>query len=187
MTVRLSFVVLALALLPVAAHAMSLKPAERVVPGAYRQIAAQARVPYKILYAIALVESGYRAPSNGQHRPWPWTLNFAGESMRFPNKSATLSALNRGIRDGRTNVDVGIAQINYHWNRKLFPSLEQAVDPMINLRLATHVLKRELAQCRSGDWWCAVGRYHSPGPSQAQQRRAAQYTQRVRKVWSQLK
>lgn len=160
---------------------------ERDVPLVYKHVGIREAVPYKLLYAVALVESGYRAPSNAEYRPWPWTLNFAGRAERFRTKAAALAALLASLeREARPNVDIGLAQINYRFNGELLPSIGQSLDPMTNLVVATRVLKRELGRCARPDWWCAIGRYHSPGPSAAQRARAERYTERVRALWSQL-
>lgn len=173
-------------LAPTFVSASTLSDEERDIPMVYRTVGIENRVPYKILYAIALVESGYQAPSNGQYRPWPWTLNFNGDSRRFKNKAQALASLKEGIDLGKRNIDVGIAQINYQYNGSLFPSLDHALDPEINLRLATYVLLREIERCPSPNWWCAVGRYHSPGPNERQKANADRYRRKVRVVWEQL-
>lgn len=173
-------------LAPTVVGASTLNDDERNIPMVYRTVGIENQVPYKILYAIALVESGYKAPSNGQYRPWPWTLNFNGDSRRFNNKAQALASLKEGIDQGKRNIDVGIAQINYQYNGSMFPSLDHALDPEINLRLATYVLRREIEQCPSPNWWCAVGRYHSPGPNARQKANADRYQQRVRVMWEQL-
>lgn len=169
-----------------AAGAFTLQDTERVVPSAYRAVGLRHEVPYKILYAVALAESGYKAPSNGQVRPWPWTLNINGTSQRFLNRTSALAVLQQGINSGERNIDVGIAQINYQWNGDLFPSLHQAIDPLVNLQIAANILKRERARCETATWWCAVGRYHSPGVTARQLARAARYTFRVKHIWKQL-
>ena len=177
---------LILTLLNPLASASELSAAERTIPMVYRLIGIEAGVPYTILYAIALAETGYTAPSNGQYRPWPWTLNVNGEPYRFDNRTEALALLEERIHSGKRNIDIGLAQINYQYNGSMFPSLAHALDPEVNLRLATYVLQRELERCDTPDWWCAVGRYHSPGTNERQRANAKRYRQRVRTLWEQL-
>ena len=119
--------------------ASELSETERHIPMVYRLVGIEAGVPYTILYAIALAESGYTAPSNGQYRPWPWTLSLNGDSHRFANRTEALALLQERIHSGKRNIDVGLAQINYQYNGSMFPSLAHALDPEVNLRLATYV------------------------------------------------
>ena len=177
---------LILTLLNPMASASELSEAERTIPMVYRLIGIEAGVPYTILYAIALAETGYTAPSNGQYRPWPWTLNVNGDPYRFDNRTEALALLEERIHSGKRNIDIGLAQINYQYNGSMFPSLAHALDPEVNLRLATYVLQRELEHCDTPDWWCAVGRYHSPGKNERQRANAERYRQRVRSLWEQL-
>lgn len=152
---------------------------EREVPHLYRLIATRTAVPYKVLYAVSLAESGHPAPTNGEFRPWPWSLNVGGEPARFASKDEALAALVRAIDAGRRNIDIGLGQVNYRWNGHLFPTLDGALDPSANLAAATRVLRRELDACTPRLWTCAIRRYHSPGARPDQVRRADAYLRRV--------
>lgn len=164
-----------------------LTEAERDVPLEYRHVALQYGIPYVIFYAVLLAESGMRDPETGRFRPWPWTLNIGGKEARFGSREAAAETLRDTLESGRRNVDIGQAQINYLYNAQMLPrSLYAALDPETNLGVAAGILRRELRRCATPDWWCAVARYHSPGPSTAQRRRAADYVQRVRRYWVQL-
>ncbi len=153
--------------------------ASRIVPEAYQQIAISQGVPPKILFAIALQES---RQSVGQKivRPWPWTLNFAGDAKRYDNSQQVVLALSEALIDGKTNIDVGLMQINMKYHGHRFGSLAQAVDPVNNVTVAAQILKEEFKSCAS-DWWCAVGRYHSRRRSHAKK-----YISYVKSLWSDL-
>ena len=49
------------------------------VPAGYRSIATALSIPHALLYAVALTESGKQIEPAGGYRPWPWTLNLAGQ------------------------------------------------------------------------------------------------------------
>lgn len=160
--------------------------ADEAVPLLYRHVGMIQDVPYKILYAIGLQES--RRP--GSDRPWPWTLNIRQQGHFFDCRQAALDAMEKARAEGVRSIDVGIGQVNLHWNGHLFASIEDALDPMVNLLAATRVLKREFDFCYAStgtpDWWCAVGRYHSGGDSKAQQARARRYSESVYALWEAL-
>ncbi len=155
------------------------KNSSRIVPQAYQQIALKQGVPSKMLFAIALQES---RKSIGQKivRPWPWTLNFAGEARRYQNSQQVVLALSEALDDGKTNIDVGLMQINMKYHGHRFGSLAQAVDPVSNVTVAAKILKEEFKSCDL-DWWCAVGRYHSRRRSHSEK-----YISMVRELWGSL-
>lgn len=166
--------------------ASTLDENEQLIPSLYKQIGINNKVPYKLLYAVALAETGYVSPTNSQYRPWPWTLNVNGNPERHQTRSDAARSLQDHLDSGLKNIDIGIAQINFKYNGQLLPSINEALDPEVNLTVATEILARELKRCDKPNWWCAVGRYHSPGKSKIQKERAVNYTNRVRALWEQL-
>ena len=66
--------------------------AQAEVPARYRQAAAEYGLPAKVVYAVALTESGLRLQS-GRARPWPWTLNIEGQGHYYPTRKAAYRAL----------------------------------------------------------------------------------------------
>lgn len=160
--------------------------ADEVVPLLYRHVGMTQEVPYKILYAIGLQES--RRP--GSDRPWPWTLNIEQQGHFFECRQAALEAIAQARAEGLRSIDVGIGQVNLHWNGHLFASIDDALDPLANLLAATRVLKREFDVCYAStgtpDWWCAVGRYHAGGDSEAHKARAQRYRKSVYALWESL-
>jgi hypothetical protein len=155
------------------------------IPVEYRHSAIAAGVPYKVLYAIALAESNN--PSDERFSPWPWTLNIAGQPAYLDSKEAAIALLKSELSKGTRNIDICVGQINYQYNAHLLPVIDQALDIDTCLNAATSVLLRELKYCEHQlgrlDWWCAVERYHSPGSSNAQRKRAITYAGRVQRIY----
>ncbi|MBA1445572.1 MAG: transglycosylase SLT domain-containing protein [Chromatiales bacterium] len=146
------------------------------IPTGYRQVAAEYGIPTQLFYAVALTESRW-ATSSGRTLPWPWSLNVAGQAMRFPSRKAAWQALRTFLDQGKRRVDIGLMQINWGYHAKRFGDPWQALDPYHNLRVGAQILQNEYH--RSDDWLEAAGRYHNPGTSPKQQRLAAAYRQRV--------
>ena len=150
-----------------------------VVPAAFKSVSHYHSVPARILYSIALTESQKRLP-NGSVRPWPWTLNIDGQGVYFDTRDQMQQAALQAVRKGITNIDIGLMQINmqYHLHRAF--SLKDLMRPEDNLNIAAEILHDEYRRC-DGDWWCAVGAYHSPTPDRAQR-----YTARVKRWYDRV-
>ena len=149
------------------------------VPDGYRVIAAEYGIPYTVLYAIALTESGVRN-DNGVYRPWPWTLNVAGRGHVYPSREAAWNALNTFIARGERSVDIGLMQVNWRFHQAKLGDTWQALDPYFNLRVGAVIL-RDCFQQRH-DWWAGVGCYHAPTDTV----RALHYQSRVVGHWQRL-
>lgn len=171
--------------LPVSAEKST---AAGLIPVEYKHSAIAAGVPYKILYAVALAESNN--PNDKNYSPWPWTLNIAGTAAYLDSKEEALALLKSELSKGTKNIDICVGQINYKWNAHLVPSIDNALDLEPCLAAATTVLLRELKYCEHKldrlDWWCAVERYHSPGKSAAQRKRAVAYASNVQRIHARL-
>lgn len=136
------------------------------IPWAYQQIAQDERVPVESLYSLALAESSKKL-AGGRVRPWPWTINVAGTGYRYETREKAMAALLSFIRVyPLKRIDVGIAQVNLGWNGHLFPSLHDAFDPYLNLRVAARLL-RACYDSSPGSWLRAAGCYHHPAGGQA--------------------
>lgn len=144
-----------------------------IPPPAYQLAARAAGVPSPVLYAVALQESGTRI--RGQLRPWPWTLNIAGNSLRYRTRKAACTGLNEALRrTPATRIDVGLGQINVgHQAHRGVPPCE-LLDPYRNLELAATILNEQ--HTPGDDWIHAIGRYHRPagGAPAARYRRDVQ-------------
>lgn len=133
------------------------------VPPAYFDAASLHQVPPEVLYAVATTESAVSLEAG--RRPWPWTLNVAGEGFRFATRQAACEALTLALQETRV-VDVGIAQLNVRWQPQLFgpdrrfASPCDGLNPYANLEEAARLLRGHYEA--SGDWVQAAGRYHRP-------------------------
>lgn len=147
------------------------------VPAAYKATAIRHDLPADVLYAVALAESGKHIDVLGARRPWPWTLNIAGEGRYYPTRVAAWQALNEALARGETRIDIGLMQIHWRYHQPRLENSWLALDPHHNLSVAAEILKGCYAARR--DWWASVGCYHAPNDAD----RASRYTQRVRKAW----
>jgi len=66
------------------------------------------------------------------------------------------------LKKGYTNIDIGIAQINWHWHGYNFKSVDEMLIPENNIRYAAKVLT-DLYK-KHGDWQKVVRFYHSAKP-----------------------
>jgi hypothetical protein len=112
------------------------------VPQAYNTYAKQYNLDPRNVYAIALKESGKTV--DGVFMPWPWTLNVRGNPKRFENPKQMEKALKGYLSAGIKNVDIGLMQINYYYNREAIEKLggaEKLVNPYANIRFACALLQ----------------------------------------------
>lgn len=154
--------------------------ASEAIPPTYVRIAGHYGVPPAILYAVALAESGKGIPSLPARRPWPWTLNIAGQGSYYPTRRAAWRALDASLAAGESRVDIGLMQVNWHFHQQRLRNSWLALAPDHNLAVAAEILRACYA--RYGDWWMGVGCYHAPNDA----KRAGRYTERVRKAWQTL-
>ena len=125
-------------------------------------------VPRSVMMAIALAESGRR--DGAALRPWPWTINFAGEGHWFASAAEAVdSALSRHAA-GLSNFDVGCFQINFRWHGDAFASLDEMIDPDRNASYAAQFLAQLHAS--RGNWDDAAAAYHSSTSELAAEYRA---------------
>ena len=150
------------------------------VPAGYRSIATAEGIPHTLLYAMALTESGKQIEPAGGYRPWPWTLNLAGQGYFFDSRLEAWQALTRWIGEGKRSIDIGIMQVNWRYHQERLGTTWQALDPYHNLRVGAAILQ-ECYQNRH-DWWSSVGCYHAP----ANANRADRYRQRVVSHWRRI-
>ncbi|MGQ7245550.1 hypothetical protein ACUN9V_19080 [Salinicola sp. V024] len=133
------------------------------IPSAYVVAAEDHGVPPEMLYAVASAESVVILDAG--RRPWPWTLNVAGKSMRFGDRASACLALTDALETTQV-VDVGIAQLNVRWQPQLFGAGQRfadpcdGLDPYANLEEAAALIRRHFDD--AGDWLIAAGRYHRP-------------------------
>jgi soluble lytic murein transglycosylase-like protein len=127
------------------------------------QIATQNQLDPYILYAIALVESAKGSVLSGVPNhvaPWPWALNKSGKSIIPASQQEARTILNKTIAEGSRNIDVGLMQINLHWQGHRVDKPEQLLNPVTNLQIGALVLA-EAIQSVPKDLVLGIGRYHS--------------------------
>ncbi len=150
------------------------------VPHGYRVIAAEYGIPYTMLYAVAMAESGVGTNDKGTRRPWPWTLNVAGHGHVYPSREVAWNALNAFIAQGERSIDIGLMQVNWRYHEDKLRDTWHALDPYFNLRVGAGILRQCFEQ--RGDWWEGVGCYHAPSNPV----RARRYRSRVVGHWQRL-
>lgn len=116
-------------------------------------------VPYDVLLAVSLVETG----RDGQ--PWPWTVGIAGEGRWSETAEDAANLVYSALQEGQTNVDIGCFQLNLYWHAGAFQSVEDMLDPTRNAAYAAHFLAEKYAE--TGDWSAAAAAYHSATPEHA--------------------
>jgi hypothetical protein len=121
-------------------------------------------IPAGLLATIAKVESGRAAPPSGALQPWPWTVDADGAGAYFPTKAEAVAWSRQALDSGAvTFLDVGCMQIDLRMHPDAFANLEQAFDPAANVEYGARFL-RELHDAAGGNWFTAVGMYHSRTP-----------------------
>lgn len=131
--------------------------------------AAQAHdIPFSVMMAITLTETGRRRA--GRSEPWPWTVNMEGKGVWFDDRDSALAYVFKHYKTGARSFDVGCFQINYKWHGQAFASIEDMFDPQANADYAARFLTQLYQE--TGDWSAAAGAYHSRTPKYAEAYRA---------------
>jgi hypothetical protein len=126
-----------------------------------------------LLAAIAKAESGRPIPPLPGLQPWPWAINADGQAWYFDSKPAAVAWARQAQARGVGQLDVGCMQINLQSHPGAFPDLDHAFDPAANADYAARFLLQLRADA-GGNWYSAVGYYHSRTPVLA-----ADYRERV--------
>ncbi|UHC15657.1 transglycosylase SLT domain-containing protein [Methylobacterium currus] len=133
-----------------------LPPTGNVCEQQMAQAAARHGVPLGMLYAVGLTESGNRGSLQ------PFAMNIGGKAYFGTSAADVIRRLGEAQASGVRLVDLGCMQINHHYHRAKFSSLEAMIDPRQNVEYATLFLKE--LKAREGSWTLAVARYHA-GPN----------------------
>ena len=131
---------------------------------AARTAAQQTGVPFDVLMAISLTETGRNM--NGQMTVWPWTVNMEGAGHWFDTADDARAYVYEHFKLGARSFDVGCFQINYKWHHQEFESLDQMFDPLAGALYAARFLTDLKAE--TGSWETAAGAYHSRTPEHAE-------------------
>ena len=132
-------------------------------------------LPSHILSSISRVEAG-RKLSTGNVRGWPWTLNHAGKGLFFDSKEQALKYLKQAVSSGSRNIYVGCMQLNYRWHKVAFSSIDEMMDPELNIKYAAQFVHELYG--RHNNWEDTIKHYHSN-----KKRFNVPYFHKVAKVW----
>ena len=110
------------------------------------------QIPKGLLSAIAGVESDFN----------PYAVNIAGKTVIASNQEEAAKTIRHAINSGITNIDVGIAQINYRWHKDNFKNIDEMINPATNIEYAAKLLTSLFKQHKT--WHKAIRHYHSANP-----------------------
>lgn len=166
---------------PVSAVARDEKPdTAGLCDAATRQEESRSRIPSRLLYAIALTESGRWDRDEGENIAWPWTVMARGEGKFYRSRQEAIHAVRALLRDGVTNIDVGCMQINLGYHPDAFETLHEAFEPTANVAYAATFLNALRKEKRS--WSRAVRFYHS-----SDDERQMRYGRKVYDAWQDIR
>ncbi|HIJ61464.1 MAG TPA: transglycosylase SLT domain-containing protein [Rhodospirillaceae bacterium] len=136
-----------------------------------RQAEGYYRIPHGLLEAIALTESGQSG------RPYPWSLNIAGQPVFAPSYEAAARRLRAADGSPRRDVAVGCMQIHMRFHLTQFGDPEWALLPRYNVWYAARYL--DTLYRSFGNWETAVAHYNASDPP-AQRRYLCQVASHLR-------
>jgi uncharacterized protein YcfJ len=90
--------------------------------------------------------------------PAPHDIDKGSGRVQEEAAKTIKNALNSGI----TNIDIGIAQINYRWHGDNFKNIEKMINPATNIEYAAKLLSSLFKQHKT--WHKAIRHYHSANP-----------------------
>jgi hypothetical protein len=134
-------------------------------------------IPRQLLRAISKAESGRFHKERQVVMAWPWTVMAEGRGRYLESKTAAIVEVERLRARGVRNIDVGCMQVNLMHHPQAFASLDDAFDPLTNVRYAASFLKRLAVE--QGSWAKAAAYYHSQNPT-----RYRAYRSKVRQIWA---
>ena len=83
---------------------------------------------------------------------------------------------------GLASIDIGCMQINLRHHPAAFPTLEEAFDPLANVRYGARFLSQLYAA--HGEWPAAIARYHSGDPVSGQDYARRVALARLGRAWA---
>lgn len=135
-----------------------------------KRIIAKAEIEHKIpkglLGAIAKVESSNKA----------YAINVGGMPIYSPSLNDAISTAKKYIELGKSNIDLGVMQLNYRWHGNKFTSIKEMLAPEKNITYAARLLCSLYK--KHGNWHKAVRHYHS-----AKLEHSRKYSRKVAMVW----
>ena len=144
---------------------------------ATNRIERQEGIPRQLLRAISKAESGRLHRDKQIVMAWPWTVMAEGRGRYLETKAQAIAEVETLRARGVKNIDVGCMQVNLQYHPRAFASLDEAFDPLTNVRYAASFLKSLASE--QGSWAKAAAYYHSQNPE-----RYRVYRSKVREIWA---
>ncbi|PVE22477.1 lytic transglycosylase [Microvirga sp. KLBC 81] len=120
-------------------------------------------VPVGMLYSVGLTETGRRGSLQ------PFAMNVEGRAVFSSSLPEAVQRFEEARRAGAKLIDLGCMQINHHYHREKFASVESMLNPRDNVEYAARFLSE--LKGRHETWTMAVARYHAgPDNDPAQKR-----------------
>lgn len=144
------------------------------------------QLPKKSLLAIVLNETGRKYFDDKDFlestRPWPWSVgdNTNKQSYFFTTKKEALHFIKIQMSRGNKNLDIGCAQINLKAHGEHFESVDQIIDPEINIHYAAYLIAGHYHN-NGRNWYKSIAYYHSKTKEIG-----INYAKRVLKILSKL-
>ena len=159
---------------------------ELITDGALCSVAAKEAgieygVNFDLLQTISAVESGRWDNLQNRYVAWPWTVNVKGKGYYYASKEDAIRAVQKFQSQGIESIDVGCMQINLKYHGEAFSSLDDAIDPLKNVKYSAKFL-RSLYSRHGHSWKKAAKRYHSANPEKGEA-----YTKRLERRFEKYK
>lgn len=115
-----------------------------------------------LLYAVALGESAKQATGPGAPSvsPSPYSFHAGGRAFHASSRDEAVKLLDELTTKYGNHVDVGVMQINLHWNGDRVASPDALLDPATNIYVGAKVLSEAL-QSAPNNLQLGVGRYNT--------------------------
>lgn len=120
-------------------------------------------VPVAVLAAVGMTETGR---GDGLR---PYALNIAGDAIYDLSRNEAIVEFYKARSKGIKLIDVGCMQINHHFHKQHFRSVNEMLDPARNVDYAARFLRRLYEQ--EHNWTRAVARYHAGDENTPAQKR----------------
>lgn len=114
---------------------------------------------YRLKKHIGAVEQRNRIPQSDFN---PYVINIAGKTVILSNQDEAVKTIRTALNSGITNIDIGIAQINYRGHKDNFKNIEEMINPVTNIEYVAKLLLFLFK--KHGTWHKALRYYHSATP-----------------------
>jgi soluble lytic murein transglycosylase-like protein len=139
------------------------QPASQLCEREMMRASAKYGVPLGMLYSVGLTETGRRGSLQ------PYAMNVEGRAVFANSAAEAVQYFEEARRAGAKLIDLGCMQINHHYHRDQFSSVESMLNPRDNVEYAARFLSE--LKARHETWTMAIARYHAgPDNDPAQKR-----------------